>query len=431
MLAALTGTADARRSNRGKPEAKSAMLPSTAPFPRPRPGNGRAKANVMPAAPAERGTTMSMIRVPEPQWPGSPSAAAPARAAPEALPPTRQQVEPTRPPLDRAPPIDAETATSVNEADCVKRLNQVAVISDIPAIQGPGSCGVPDAVSVEGIKTRNGRIIEFKPHAQLRCGVAEAVVRWMRDDIAPSLESGSPLRSVMVAASYHCRARNNIRGARLSQHGLGMAMDVRAFKLADGTELEPTSSSVPKALRTRWRETACERFSTVLGPGSDGFHENHVHVDLTVRRSNSSLCRWNIYGADTPAIARAPSMPTWPRVAAASGEATASTGVTAQEKTLTPELPPGTQRSGRHSRRDSRREDRANARAARAEERKAREEKRRDVRSSRRDSGAASPPAAAETPARGGRSASMRRDQAHSRRTSRQQERELRRDSVQ
>jgi hypothetical protein len=33
---------------------------------------------------------------------------------------------------------------------------------------------------------------------------------------------------------------------------------------------------------------------TVLGPGSDGFHENHVHVDLAERRGNYRICEWDV-----------------------------------------------------------------------------------------------------------------------------------------
>jgi len=31
------------------------------------------------------------------------------------------------------------------------------------------------------------------------------------------------------------------------------------------------------------RLAACQRFLTVLGPGSDGYHENHLHLDMRHR----------------------------------------------------------------------------------------------------------------------------------------------------
>jgi Extensin-like protein C-terminus len=32
----------------------------------------------------------------------------------------------------------------------------------------------------------------------------------------------------------------------------------------------------------------------VLGPGSDGYHESHIHVDLTERRGGYRICQWDI-----------------------------------------------------------------------------------------------------------------------------------------
>jgi hypothetical protein len=41
--------------------------------------------------------------------------------------------------------------------------------------------------------------------------------------------------------------------------------------------------------------TACARFSTVLGPGSDWYHEDHIHLDLTARRNNYKICQWEVW----------------------------------------------------------------------------------------------------------------------------------------
>ena len=68
-------------------------------------------------------------------------------------------------------------------------------------------------------------------------------------------------------------------GAKLSEHGKGNAVDVRSFTLADGRVLGLTDMTVAKDLRVALRESACQRFTTVLGPGSDGHHEGHIHLD--------------------------------------------------------------------------------------------------------------------------------------------------------
>ena len=74
-----------------------------------------------------------------------------------------------------------------------------------------------------------------------------------------------------------------MRGATLSEHGRANALDVRAFKLANGEMIGLTDVNIAKAWRDGIRAGACARFSTVLGPGSDGHNEEHVHVDLAER----------------------------------------------------------------------------------------------------------------------------------------------------
>jgi Extensin-like protein C-terminus len=69
---------------------------------------------------------------------------------------------------------------------------------------------------------------------------------------------------------------------------------VRGFTLADGTDVVLTDTAVNKQARIHLRETACARFTTVLGPGSDGYHENHVHLDLLERRSGYRICQWDV-----------------------------------------------------------------------------------------------------------------------------------------
>ncbi len=41
--------------------------------------------------------------------------------------------------------------------------------------------------------------------------------------------------------------------------------------------------------------SVCTRFTTVLGPGSDWYHEDHIHLDLAQRRNNYKLCQWGVY----------------------------------------------------------------------------------------------------------------------------------------
>ena len=33
----------------------------------------------------------------------------------------------------------------------------------------------------------------------------------------------------------------------------------------------------------------------MLGPGSDWYHEDHIHLDLSERRNNYRICQWNVW----------------------------------------------------------------------------------------------------------------------------------------
>ena len=100
---------------------------------------------------------------------------------------------------------------------------------------------------------------------------------------AAALYFGSAVVEVR-SGSYSCRSRNSRRGARLSEHSFGNALDVMAFRFADGREV-----SVVKGWRGAQEEQeflrevftgACNYFTTVLGPGADAFHYDHFHLDL-------------------------------------------------------------------------------------------------------------------------------------------------------
>ena len=125
--------------------------------------------------------------------------------------------------------------------------------------------------------------------------MAEAVVHWIRDDVNLAVqEFAGPIASLNIDAAFECRGRNRVPGAQLSQHGLGNALDVRGLTLADGKRLDLTDTAVAKELRLRLWAAACARFTTVLGPGSDGYHENHVHFDIVQRRSGYRICQWEV-----------------------------------------------------------------------------------------------------------------------------------------
>src|SRR5262249_31172564 len=105
-------------------------------------------------------------------------------------------------------------------------------------------------------------------------------------------------------------SRNHIKGAKLSEHGHANALDLRGFTLANGKFITLTDVAVDRAARERLRHAACERFTTVLGPGSDGYHETHIHLDLIQRRGGYKMCQWDV--RDQPVATHVPMPPERP-----------------------------------------------------------------------------------------------------------------------
>jgi len=178
---------------------------------------------------------------------------------------------------------------------CQMRLAKIAVFQALGTLVGPGDCGAPDAVQLQAVVLPDQTKVTLTPPATLRCTMAEQVTEWVRDDVAPSLARfGPPLRTLDNFDSYECRCRNRVRAAALSEHGRADALDVRGFRLADGREFRLVDINIAKDWREKTRAGVCARFSTVLGPGSDGYHEEHIHLDLAERRNGYKLCQWDI-----------------------------------------------------------------------------------------------------------------------------------------
>ena len=182
------------------------------------------------------------------------------------------------------------------ESACFTRLRERAVIKHLPNISRPGGCIAADVVQLDAVIMPDDSKIAIEPAPTMRCEMASAITEWIRDDLAPAVAEkfGASLRAVENFDSFSCRPRNRQTGALISEHGKANALDIRSFKLVNGTAAHPTDPNVAKDFRDGMRKTACARFKTVLGPGSDGFHEDHIHVDLAERRSDYRICQWEL-----------------------------------------------------------------------------------------------------------------------------------------
>jgi hypothetical protein len=225
------------------------------------------------------------IPLPQPRPAEAPKAGSDKAESDQAKP---EAEKPTAPGKKAEPPLPSACRLALTE--------EIAIAPSVPDIKGPGGCGGEDLVRLEAIVLADKRKVAIKPAAILRCRMAAAIADWIRSDIVPiAANLGSQLSDLDNFDSYECRGRNRVAGAQLSEHGRANALDVRAFKFANGKSIFLTDRSVPRELRESVLHSACARFSTVLGPGSDWYHEDHIHLDVSERRNNYRICQWNVW----------------------------------------------------------------------------------------------------------------------------------------
>ena len=213
--------------------------------------------------------------------------------------------------------------SDIAPSSCQLRLAELAVFNPLQPITGPGECTATDVVTVDALLLPDKRRVVFSPPATLRCPMAEAIAQWITKDVAPAIVSlGMSLRSIETLDSFDCRPRNGIAGAQISEHGHANALDVRSFTLANGSVVELTEASVTKSLRERLRDSACVRFSTVLGNGADAYHDTHIHLDLMERSNHYKICQWDVLdAAQTAAVVAKKVAATATRISAPMSEA--------------------------------------------------------------------------------------------------------------
>ncbi len=149
-------------------------------------------------------------------------------------------------------------------------------------------CGVAEPVKVVSVAG-----VALDQPMTTECSTAVALDTWVRYTVIPTVgRLGGGVAGLDIMASYACRSRNNQKGAKISEHGRGRAVDVGGIILKNGetlTVLDDWSSRHGAIMKTLHKQ-ACGNFGTVLGPESDRFHKNHFHFDTAAYRSGA-YCR--------------------------------------------------------------------------------------------------------------------------------------------
>lgn len=316
---AVSRTTGVRPAPRGVPVAARAGRDLPAPVPRPSRLSGAVPGAVPAPAPSAGGTPFGLAR---------PPAVAPQPRPARLTPPgaiAAAAVDPRA--VARSPAPPRRTAAALRRFDAAalalsRQRARPAVVQPIPAAlpprtvapsaeaSGPGLCGMaglqgrrlPRVVSqtagcgiAEPVSLTHVHGIRLSQPAVLHCDAARATGRWVRDVAIPAMgRQGGGIAEIRIGAHYACRPRNHQRGARISEHGRGRAIDISGFRLVDGTQVtilrDYPRGPFSAALR-RMRAGACGIYSTTLGPGSDRFHADHFHFDVAQHRGGGTFCR--------------------------------------------------------------------------------------------------------------------------------------------
>ena len=212
-----------------------------------------------------------------------------AKDAPATQPET--PLPPARPPELSGEAALALKVSAPDDTACLRRLERLGARFEAMAPLGNGQCSAPRPLSVTALADG----VALEPAATLSCRAAEALARWTTEVQAAARETlDDGLKSLSLGGTYVCRGQNHDTDAKLSEHSFANAIDVMGYGFAKRASLKVTASpagSPEAAFLDRVRASACGFFRTVLGPGSDAAHGNHLHLDLRERNAGHRLCQ--------------------------------------------------------------------------------------------------------------------------------------------
>lgn len=191
--------------------------------------------------------------------------------------------------------IESPTDTEEDLARCETALRRHgATFKRAAPIAGDNGCGIGAPYAI----TEISKGVKLAPASQLRCSTALALARWVEAVVLPSasaLPGEVRLSKITHGSTYVCRRRNNGAAGKMSEHAIGNAIDITGFEFEGRSPLaiSPRAGrgTIEEAFQRTVRAGACLHFTTVLGPGSDSSHDDHLHLDIAERRGGYRLCQ--------------------------------------------------------------------------------------------------------------------------------------------
>ncbi|MFN6984606.1 MAG: extensin family protein, partial [Rhizobium oryzihabitans] len=206
------------------------------------------------------------------------------KPADEAAKPEEKQVEPMKP----------EDPAALQA--CLGALKEIgAEFKQLEPIRDEEQgCGIEAPIELSVVLPG----IKLEPSGTMRCETALALSRWTREMMLPAAALALPEKKVTAianASTYICRNRNSAENGKISEHAKGNAVDIStiAFDKGEPLVMKPRGEDgTPEgAFQRAITAAACLFFRTVLSPGSDATHQDHLHLDVLERKGDYLYCR--------------------------------------------------------------------------------------------------------------------------------------------
>jgi hypothetical protein len=138
--------------------------------------------------------------------------------------------------------------------------------------------------------------VGVQPPATLACPIVSALDQWIGTAVQPAALHWfrQPVVQIKQISAYSCRGMNGDPNAHISEHAFGNALDVAEFDLADGHKISVQygwhGTPEEQGFLHDVQAAACDQFTTVLAPGANAYHYNHIHVDLMRHYDSRHIC---------------------------------------------------------------------------------------------------------------------------------------------
>ncbi len=234
---------------------------------------------------------------PQPAYGSAPSG--PISLAPPGVPPDEDDIEP---PPEGVAGANAPISQAPNGTPSFSPRERYSAPYPPPAQRSydapPSSQGepLPRLGPAQGNPVAAVGPVAVRPAATLACPIVSVLDRWLADSVQPAAQRwfGARVVEIKQISAYSCRGMNGNPSAHISEHAFGNALDVAAFTLSDGRRITVKDGwhGMPEeqGFLRDVEAAACQQFNTVLAPGSNAYHYDHIHVDLMRRASRRSIC---------------------------------------------------------------------------------------------------------------------------------------------